>query len=662
MKISKSLAVISIVCSGFFSVFAQCPNSYFKPLSYSLFQNQPFFTNLSTGREDFNNDGRADIIGYRGNTHNIYLYLGNNQNGFNSPITINTPPSQYSPELAWNDFESDGDLDLIVFNATNPRILTVYQNNGSASFSPLSNTIINNESLVNVVDINNDQIGDLITFNGDGGSFYFYRLGNANGTFGNRVLVEQAYYKLGADFNNDGKIDFPTRNNVTGKLQILYNQGNGIFVNQNTDITVFGNITDVRDLNNDNLPDIITGYNFGVSVVLNNGNNNFTATKYPGAVRDRCCSSFFPSPSVSDFTGDGFLDIMLKDHIKPFYYIFKNNGAGGFSRTDYNVQAIGQPFGDIDGDNKTDLVSFSFPTSNIFGYQNIIVQKNTCLITGVTKIVDFDGNRQSDRTVWNNSTGQWKTSFLYQNDGTTSDINFYWGLSGDITTPGDYDGDGVTDYAVFRPSNGVWYIRKSSDQSFLFINFGLDGDIPIANDYDGDDKTDIAVFRPSNGVWYFLTSSNDQFYGVQWGISEDKPVPADFDGDGKSDIAVFRPSVGVWYILKSSDGQFHGIQWGISEDAPLPADYDGDGKADVAVQRASQNIWYVIGSYSNNFLGYNFGSAGDIPQPGDWNGDGISDIGVYRPSTKTWYHSTDFTGVIFGSSGDAPIGTLNKIY
>lgn len=268
------------------------------------------------------------------------------------------------------------------------------------------------------------------------------------------------------------------------------------------------------------------------------------------------------------------------------------------------------------------------------------------------KPFDFDGDGIADISVFR-PTGDWYRI----NSSTNSFVGQHFGASGDLPAPMDYDGDAKVDIAVFRPSNGTWYRINSSTNTLVGIPFGQNGDLPVPADYDGDGKADICVYRPSAGIWYRLNSSNNQFVGVAFGTSTDKPAVGDFDEDLKADISVFRPSTGFWYRLNSSNGQFVSAQFGANGDKAVPADFDGDGKTDLAVFRPAAGDWYVSNSSNGALVGIHFGANGDLPAPADYDLDGKADYAVFRPSTGTWYLQRSFagfTGLAFGTNGDIP--------
>jgi hypothetical protein len=221
---------------------------------------------------------------------------------------------------------------------------------------------------------------------------------------------------------------------------------------------------------------------------------------------------------------------------------------------------------------------------------------------------DYDGDDRTDVAVITNNTTvsprgfQWSVDF---NRDTNVDLNIRWGSAsfGDIPVPGDYDGDGSDDFAVWRNSTGEWLIDSNkdglSDPAFPSTQLGVSGDIPVPGDYNGDGRFDYAVWGPSTRVWYLDTNRNGtpDITTPAWGLSTDIPVPGDYDGDGWTDLSLISPSGSNlnWYIDTNRDGgsdlslSYSGW-WGAGYKA-VPADYNGDGLVDPAVAVYISGNW-----------------------------------------------------------------------
>jgi subtilisin family serine protease len=242
----------------------------------------------------------------------------------------------------------------------------------------------------------------------------------------------------------------------------------------------------------------------------------------------------------------------------------------------------------------------------------------------------------------------------------------------------DYDGDGISDLIVWRPSTAVWYILKSTTgfDSLAADNYqwGLLGDIPLLGDFDGDKKADLVVWRPSNGIWYIKSSKTNYQGGIviQWGANGDLPIVGDVDGDSISDITVYRRTSGSFYSLLSSGGfnrdaaltgsnaAMKQIALGGLANDPVMGDFNGDGTDDYVTLWQLIRFWQIKSS-DGIFLGsLPWGNPGDTPRGCDFNNDAIDDRIIIRENssyTLDWFGALTGAGVssfTFGSLGDVP--------
>lgn len=151
------------------------------------------------------------------------------------------------------------------------------------------------------------------------------------------------------------------------------------------------------------------------------------------------------------------------------------------------------------------------------------------------------------------------------------------GNANDQPLAGRWSGAASAGVGVFRPSNGLIYLKKVLSTGYAddTMVLGIPGDIGLSGDWNSDGVDSPGVYRPSNITFYL----NDQVcncavtarYTLQYGVTGDVPVIGNWVAQGHDGVGLFRQSNGYTYLRNTLTTGYADIAfvYGIAGDIPV---------------------------------------------------------------------------------------------
>ncbi len=280
--------------------------------------------------EDFNNDGKLDLVVTNSGGHSFSLFKGKGDGTFKDQLVFKTGQDPICVVAA--DFNNDGYLDVAVLDYADQDI-QVYLNTQFGSFLNTGKIIKPGKIPVNLTagDFNEDGFADLAV------TMRYHKIeilfGKGNGEFGspNPLAVKgQPTGIIVGDYNLDNHLDIAIALAGSGNtgVQIIWGQGDKsfkpseLFRGGGQPLTIAN-----LDVNNDGYLDLITSSNVlhSMTMLVNNGDGTFTTLK------DFASGNFPKFVAAEDFTGDGYPDLAVSNSTDDFVSVSLGRGDGTFT-------------------------------------------------------------------------------------------------------------------------------------------------------------------------------------------------------------------------------------------------------------------------------------------------------------------------------------------
>jgi len=332
----------------------------------------PSFVNGHADWGDYDRDGDLDVAIAAEDTGKESVAIYRNDNGTFTRNLSAPIPTVLVASLAWGDYNGDGRIDLLVTGRLSGELyerVWVYRNNGDGSFTEIgvsgSGIVGSSSGDVAWADYDGDGDQDVLI----SGSTNFTRIlrNNGNGTFTvlNTSLARNITGPADwADFDNDGDLDLLVGGRVYRNESNLLSDPAFVDISAGLTDAQFYGPTAWGDYDGDGYPDILltgrvnsTQSTSFAQVYRNNHSGGFTlvtsltGAQFTGYGRD--------SQPWADFDNDGDLDVLTSAKVgtNTYVYGFRNDGAGVFTRVDLGIRhqfVSGFQVGDIDGDGLID--------------------------------------------------------------------------------------------------------------------------------------------------------------------------------------------------------------------------------------------------------------------------------------------------------------------